>query len=275
LDILLVTAFLVTRLLVCGTAPDRGVHHPEVSGRGILGEGRYDPKPPAETTKDLRWRVRCDESACFSGGPLLLAFLRWCGRCVPAARRLRLQRYRAIPRKSLSGNHFGSTEGHVIIRLRGPGYDSGSGLAPLLRNRDKRHLLYLMACLPSGEAVLPRAYDTDIYLTGLGMLLRTVYLFGLISRPGAPGYARGHRLVRGARPVPARVVGPIAVAPGSQRRAKFNVAERLSLGAGSLPVPRSTPRRRSTSSATNTGDEYLTPVRAGEIYAAVHSCPDT
>jgi len=275
LDILLVTAFLKSRLLVCVTAPSRGVHHPEVSGRGILGEGCYYPKPPAETTKDLRWSVCCNESACLSGGPLLLAFLRWCGRCIPAARRLRLQLYRAIPRKSLSGNHFGSTEGHVIVGLRGPGYDSGSGLAPLLRNRDKRYLLYLMACLLSGEVVLPRAYDTDIYLRGLGMLLTTVCLFGLISRPGAPGSARGHRLVRGARPVPARVVGPIAVAPGSQRRGKFNVAERLSLGAGSLPVPRSTPRIRSTSSATNTGDENLTPVRAGEIYAAVHSCSDT
>jgi hypothetical protein len=187
LDILLVTAFLETRLLVCVTAPSRAVHHPEVSGRGILGEGCYDPKPPAETTKDLRWSVCCNESACLSGGPLLRAFLRWCGRCIPAARRLRLQLYRAIPRKSLSGNHFGSTEGHVIAELRGPGYDSGSGLALLLRNRDKRYLLYLMACLLSGEVVLPRAYDTDVYLTGLGMLLTTVCLFGLISRSGAPG----------------------------------------------------------------------------------------
>ena len=139
-DILLVTAFLVTRLLVCVTAPGQGVHHPEVSGRRILGEGYYDPKPPAETTKDLRWRVRCDDPACFSCGSLLLASLRWCGRCVPAARRLRLQRYWAIPRKSLSDNLFGSTESHVIIGLRGPGYASGSGLAPFLRNRDKRHL---------------------------------------------------------------------------------------------------------------------------------------
>jgi len=62
------------------------------------------------------------------------------------------------------------------VGLRGPGYDSGSGLAPLLRNRDKRYLLYLMACVLSGEVVLPRAYDTDIYLTGLGMLLTTVLL---------------------------------------------------------------------------------------------------
>jgi cation:H+ antiporter len=32
-------------------------------------------------------------------------------------------------------------------------------------------------------AMLPRAHDTDIYLTGLGILLTAVYLYGLIFRP--------------------------------------------------------------------------------------------
>jgi cation:H+ antiporter len=44
-------------------------------------------------------------------------------------------------------------------------------------------VLFLMASLLSGEAVLPRAHDTDIYLTGLGILLTVVYLYGLIFRP--------------------------------------------------------------------------------------------
>jgi cation:H+ antiporter len=44
-------------------------------------------------------------------------------------------------------------------------------------------VLFLMANLLSGEAVLPRAHDTDIYLTGLGILLTAVYLYGLIFRP--------------------------------------------------------------------------------------------
>jgi hypothetical protein len=70
----------------------------------------------------------------------------------------------------------------VIVGLRGPGYDSGSGLAPLLRNRDKRYLLYLMACLLSGEVVLPRAYDTDIYLTAWGCCSRRSTSSG--SSPG-------------------------------------------------------------------------------------------
>jgi cation:H+ antiporter len=43
-------------------------------------------------------------------------------------------------------------------------------------------VLFLIANLLSGEAVLPRAHDTDIYLTGLGILLTTVYLCGLIFR---------------------------------------------------------------------------------------------
>jgi cation:H+ antiporter len=44
-------------------------------------------------------------------------------------------------------------------------------------------VLFLMASLLSGTAVLPQAHATDIYLTGLGILLTAVYLWGLIFRP--------------------------------------------------------------------------------------------
>ncbi len=44
-------------------------------------------------------------------------------------------------------------------------------------------VLFCMATLLSGEAVLPKAQRTDIYLTALGMLLTCVYLCGLIFRP--------------------------------------------------------------------------------------------
>jgi cation:H+ antiporter len=44
-------------------------------------------------------------------------------------------------------------------------------------------ILFLMASLLSGVAVLPQAHDTDIYLTGLGILLTVVYIYGLIFRP--------------------------------------------------------------------------------------------
>ena len=44
-------------------------------------------------------------------------------------------------------------------------------------------VLFLMASLLSGVAVLPQAQASDIYLTGLGILLTAVYLWGLIFRP--------------------------------------------------------------------------------------------
>lgn len=44
-------------------------------------------------------------------------------------------------------------------------------------------VLFLVASLLSGEAVLPQAQNTDIYLTALGGLLTAVYIYGLIFRP--------------------------------------------------------------------------------------------
>ncbi len=44
-------------------------------------------------------------------------------------------------------------------------------------------VLFLVVTLISGKAVLPQAQATDIYLTGLGALLTTVYLVGLVFRP--------------------------------------------------------------------------------------------
>jgi cation:H+ antiporter len=44
-------------------------------------------------------------------------------------------------------------------------------------------VLFLLATLISGKAVLPEAQNTDIYLAGLGVLLTSVYLAGLIFRP--------------------------------------------------------------------------------------------
>jgi cation:H+ antiporter len=44
-------------------------------------------------------------------------------------------------------------------------------------------VLFLVATLISGKAVLPQAHSTDIYLAGLGVLLTSVYLAGLIFRP--------------------------------------------------------------------------------------------
>jgi cation:H+ antiporter len=44
-------------------------------------------------------------------------------------------------------------------------------------------VLFLLAALLSGKAVLPQAHDTDIYLTAVGGLLTIVYVAGLLFRP--------------------------------------------------------------------------------------------
>jgi cation:H+ antiporter len=44
-------------------------------------------------------------------------------------------------------------------------------------------VLFLIATLISGKAALPQAHNTDIYLTGLGILLTSVYIVGLLFRP--------------------------------------------------------------------------------------------
>ncbi|MDB5240895.1 MAG: sodium:proton exchanger [Spirosoma sp.] len=44
-------------------------------------------------------------------------------------------------------------------------------------------VLLALATLVSGKAVLPTAQKTDIYLTGLGMLVTVVYLYGFVFRP--------------------------------------------------------------------------------------------
>ncbi len=44
-------------------------------------------------------------------------------------------------------------------------------------------VLFVLADLLSGSAVLPQSQNSDVYLTGLGALLTTVYAAGLLFRP--------------------------------------------------------------------------------------------
>jgi cation:H+ antiporter len=44
-------------------------------------------------------------------------------------------------------------------------------------------VLFMVATVLSGKSVLPLAHKTDIYLTGLGILLTIIYICGLMFRP--------------------------------------------------------------------------------------------
>ena len=44
-------------------------------------------------------------------------------------------------------------------------------------------VLFMLATVLSGKSVLPLAHKTDIYLTGLGILLTIIYICGLMFRP--------------------------------------------------------------------------------------------
>ncbi|MFN2622903.1 MAG: sodium:calcium antiporter [Chthoniobacterales bacterium] len=44
-------------------------------------------------------------------------------------------------------------------------------------------VIFLVATLVSGKALLPHATKADMYLTALGMLLTAIYIYGLIFRP--------------------------------------------------------------------------------------------
>jgi cation:H+ antiporter len=52
-------------------------------------------------------------------------------------------------------------------------------------------VLFLLAGLLSGSAVLPQAQATDIYLTALGIVLTVVYLWGLVTRPNRQVWRMG------------------------------------------------------------------------------------
>ena len=44
-------------------------------------------------------------------------------------------------------------------------------------------VLFIVATVISGNSALPQANKTDIYLTGIGILLTIIYICGLIFRP--------------------------------------------------------------------------------------------
>ena len=44
-------------------------------------------------------------------------------------------------------------------------------------------VLFIVASIISGEAILPSLKSSDMYLTGIGILLTGIYMIGMIIRP--------------------------------------------------------------------------------------------
>src|ERR1041385_197336 len=79
----------------------------------------------------------------------------------------------------LSGVVFGATILAAITALP----EISTGFAAVKLGDYKLAVIFLVATIVSGKAVLPRATKADMYLTALGMLLTAVYIYGLIFRP--------------------------------------------------------------------------------------------
>jgi cation:H+ antiporter len=75
-------------------------------------------------------------------------------------------------------------------------------------------VLFLLASLLSGSAVLPQAQPTDIYLTALGIVLTVVYAWGLIMRPHRQVFRMGIASLVVLVVYVAGIAGLIAVANG-------------------------------------------------------------
>jgi hypothetical protein len=83
---------------------------------------------------------------------------------------------------------IGETSGRrVLVGVSAEGGQGGADPTGATQRRNE-HLdflpvLFLIASLLSGTAVLPQAQSTDIYLAALGVLLTVVYMWGLVFRP--------------------------------------------------------------------------------------------
>jgi Ca2+/Na+ antiporter len=104
-------------------------------------------------------------------------------------------------------------------------------------------VLFLLAVVVSGKAVLPNAHASDIYLTGLGALLTIIYMAGLLFRPAKQHARLGieqHRLTRHLHPRRHRThriaelnSPPLPIMSGRQE--ELRIAGVIAAGPGSIP----------------------------------------
>jgi cation:H+ antiporter len=75
-------------------------------------------------------------------------------------------------------------------------------------------VLFILATILTGHAVLPYAHHSDIYLTGLGILLTTIYMWGMVFRPARQYWRLGIDSIVVLGVYVLGVVGLVAVAHG-------------------------------------------------------------
>ena len=146
-------------------------------------------------------------------------------------------------------------------------------------------VLFLLAEVLSGEAVLPHAAHTDVYLTALGVLLTVVYMIGLIFRPPGQVARMGIDSLVVLVLYALGLVGLAAITPREQRTtdlrnglhdhaARDHAAPRTSIqrrrafamATMAQPLPAKTPRIASTYAATPTYPPAVAGARKGYGY---------
>lgn len=154
--------------------------------RGIAPGGQEEPRGVARTKKERHARRKG-----ISSTRVITVFALASVVTLAAGVALEQSGEAIAGRIGMSGVLFGSTvlaaatalpevsTGLASVRLR----DYQLAVSDIFGGNAFLPVLFLVASLISGQAVLPQLRSTDIYLTGLGILLTTVYVWGLVFRP--------------------------------------------------------------------------------------------
>lgn len=68
----------------------------------------------------------------------------------------------------------------LVVSIMGTQLPKGLSFSDIFGGNAFLPVLFLLADVMSGQAVLPQAHNSDIYLAGLGCLLTAIYIYGLI-----------------------------------------------------------------------------------------------
>ncbi|MDJ0356850.1 sodium:calcium antiporter [Paenarthrobacter sp. PH39-S1] len=180
-DVVLITAIWVVGLLLV----QRAQKHLPWQEQGEAPESQPEPKGHSKA------KAQHDSSKTKSTGASVAVFAAAALATLIAGVILEQSGSAAADHIGLSGVLFGAT----VLALATSLPEISTGLASVRQGDYKLAVsdifggnaflpvLFLLAVLISGKAVLPQAQATDIYLTALAIILTLVYLLGLLFRP--------------------------------------------------------------------------------------------